>query len=47
MTRTSLALGIGLGLVARKGAGATAPPAYTPALKFNDARNSQYIGQVT
>ena len=29
------------------GAGGGGPPAFQPDLKFNDARNSQYIGQVT
>lgn len=34
-------LGLYLGLV-RRAVGGHPPTAYTPALKFNDARNSQY-----
>jgi len=37
-----------IGLVVGEGQGGSSPPpSFTPSLDFSDARNSQYIGQVT
>lgn len=43
----SVSAQLGVGLAPRLPiGGGVVPPPYTPALRFNDARNSQFIGSI-